>query len=466
MSKKIKIGITGHRNLFEKENVKESLRQIIRKILKDQGADTFEAWSGMAYGADSIFAHVSIDEMHAGLTAVLPFDLAEFNNDFNTEESLNDFHFLYERAQQKIVLNEGKPIENKQMRNAAYFEYGLYISKNVDAMIAIWDGEPAEGEGGTADIVHFCDAHNIPIYSIKAYRTDIQKKRIELNEEAIIAKRKFHNYWQICILFSWISAVIFAANLALDDILTSKNIGFFLACTETSLIVAVIIILRYINKHEIKKQSIIKRRESELLRVVDILHQAGISLPPLPKDEFISNEVFDLQNRIFAIENKKFNLEEARKKINKLLDSQVHYHSQARPKKLQKPLYFWQKIQHFTEYAFFAVVFVDLFTAFQKTGLIADINFHLPHDIFLFLSLVLPPSYIAIESLKYFGDWKRLIKESRMMADFLGKQKENLRTAQTEGELTLIAEQIREKLDEENGYWTLLVDSKEKPASL
>lgn len=52
----VKIGITGHRKLEDKEDVRNRLRQAIEEILKHEQA--FEAYSCLASGSDSIFAEV------------------------------------------------------------------------------------------------------------------------------------------------------------------------------------------------------------------------------------------------------------------------------------------------------------------------------------------------------------------------------------------------------------------------
>lgn len=35
----------------------------------------------------------------------------------------------------------------------AFFDAGAWIVQHVDLLLAVWDGEPAQGLGGTADIV-------------------------------------------------------------------------------------------------------------------------------------------------------------------------------------------------------------------------------------------------------------------------------------------------------------------------
>jgi hypothetical protein len=46
------------------------------------------------------------------------------------------------------------------LRLDAYRRVGHYVVDHCDLLIAIWDGQPARGRGGTADIVQYAlDRH-------------------------------------------------------------------------------------------------------------------------------------------------------------------------------------------------------------------------------------------------------------------------------------------------------------------
>jgi len=42
-----------------------------------------------------------------------------------------------------------------------------HVLSNVDVLIAVWDGEPSGGYGGTADVVTAARARSIPVTVIR-----------------------------------------------------------------------------------------------------------------------------------------------------------------------------------------------------------------------------------------------------------------------------------------------------------
>lgn len=148
----VKIGITGHRKLEAKEDVRNRLRQAIEEILKEKHEQTFEAYSCLASGSDSIFAEVAI-EMEGTLKAVLPFPVAEYKNDFYGTEMVLFSELLSNDPSPEII--QAKIPENSEERNEAYLKAGEAIVDKCDVLIAVWDGEKSNGKGGTADIVDY-----------------------------------------------------------------------------------------------------------------------------------------------------------------------------------------------------------------------------------------------------------------------------------------------------------------------
>jgi hypothetical protein len=71
----------------------------------------------------------------------------EYERDFETAESRAEFASLLARASDVIVLPE------RENRTAAYEAAGDALVERCDTLIALWDGEPARGRGGTAHVV-------------------------------------------------------------------------------------------------------------------------------------------------------------------------------------------------------------------------------------------------------------------------------------------------------------------------
>ena len=53
-------------------------------------------------------------------------------------------------------------------RNEAYQQVGLYLLDHCDVLVAVYDGKPAQGQGGTADTVGCALARGMPVFHIKA----------------------------------------------------------------------------------------------------------------------------------------------------------------------------------------------------------------------------------------------------------------------------------------------------------
>ena len=156
------VGITGHRFLAELPRLLESLECAL-----DLLEDTFQGRelvciSSLAEGADRLAAEAVIDRPGGGLVAVLPFDQMEYEQDFETPESLAEFDRLLQHAREVIVMPEAAE------RNEGYARAGEYVLEHSDVLVAIWDGQGAQGQGGTGEIVAKALAAGKAVLHIKA----------------------------------------------------------------------------------------------------------------------------------------------------------------------------------------------------------------------------------------------------------------------------------------------------------
>jgi hypothetical protein len=91
------------------------------------------------------------------LVALLPLPRAAYEADFGTEESLEDFARLLGRAQEVRVVSASGT------REAAYAALATRIVTIADVLVAIWDGEPPRGPGGTGEIVARARQRRVPL---------------------------------------------------------------------------------------------------------------------------------------------------------------------------------------------------------------------------------------------------------------------------------------------------------------
>lgn len=121
--------------------------------------------SCLAAGADSLFAELILQ--HGGsLEAVLPFP--EYEQELSVPQR-GRFHALLRMASATTVL------EKRESKEDAYFEAGKKVVDAADVLLAIWDGKPARGLGGTADIVEYAQQENKQIIRLDPISRSVSK---------------------------------------------------------------------------------------------------------------------------------------------------------------------------------------------------------------------------------------------------------------------------------------------------
>jgi hypothetical protein len=118
--------------------------------------------SSLAEGADRVVARAVLSYPDASLDAVLPLTLEDYMEDFASEASRKEFAELLSRCSEPVLLRTRSIREERsdaggqaEIRSDAYAKAGQYVVDHCDVLIAVWDGEPARGGGGTAEIVEY-----------------------------------------------------------------------------------------------------------------------------------------------------------------------------------------------------------------------------------------------------------------------------------------------------------------------
>jgi hypothetical protein len=121
-------------------------------------------YTSLAEGADRLVAWRALDILEAGLSVVLPMEAARYRLDFEDAGSAAEFNVLLGRAGEVVQL---PPMPD---RPAAYEAAGRYILDRVDVLIAVWDGRPPRGRGGTGQMVTEARQRKIPLIWINSSR--------------------------------------------------------------------------------------------------------------------------------------------------------------------------------------------------------------------------------------------------------------------------------------------------------
>jgi len=155
----LRVGVTGHRDLGDVPGVDDHVRERCRQILAPlaqvgrlNGAGV-EAFSALAAGADTRFAEAALD-LDIPLIGIVPF--SDYPRDFEGAERLA-FEALLGRCARTIRL------ERKRRTDRAYLEGGTTLVRSVDLLVAIWNGRPARGPGGTGDVVDYAERRGLPV---------------------------------------------------------------------------------------------------------------------------------------------------------------------------------------------------------------------------------------------------------------------------------------------------------------
>jgi hypothetical protein len=147
----MRIGVTGHRDLTE--DTVRLVEAVLRTRLRELDDGRLVGVSCLASGADSLFAEVLI-ELGGRLEVVLP------SVDYRAQvmpEHATTFERLLRKARNLHLL------PHRTADDHAYVSANTILLGKIDHLVAVWDGMPAAGAGGTADVVHDATRRKIPV---------------------------------------------------------------------------------------------------------------------------------------------------------------------------------------------------------------------------------------------------------------------------------------------------------------
>ena len=161
---RIRIGVTGHRTLADEPAVSARVDEVLfrlQEILPSTPTTSvlFEVVSPLGEGADRIVADRVLRYPSSILEVPLPLPASDYEGDFGSEASRRRFGALLERAHHSWTVGGSDRVD-------AYRRTGEYVVESCDLLIAIWDGEPSRGAGGTGDILELARTRRMPVFVI------------------------------------------------------------------------------------------------------------------------------------------------------------------------------------------------------------------------------------------------------------------------------------------------------------
>lgn len=149
-----RIAISGHRGLpLAAEALVDAA---LRDALSRYAPGDLTGISCLADGADSLFATAVID-VGGRLEAVIPAE--EYREGLPAEH-----HVTYDRLLAAASAVHRLPF--KESTSESHMAASELMLDLADELVAVWDGQPARGYGGTADVVAAARRDGVPVVVI------------------------------------------------------------------------------------------------------------------------------------------------------------------------------------------------------------------------------------------------------------------------------------------------------------
>lgn len=159
------IGFTGHRKLPNEKKCRESIRHVLREW-KAKAPGAIYGLTSAAAGGDLLFAETCI-ELNLPIRVFLPMPKEQFREDFD-ESTWARAEFVFKKALSVEVTGAGEEVTER------YYECGIETVRQSQLLVALWDGGPSQGLGGTADMVHFAKGQGLPVVWIHSATGEVQ----------------------------------------------------------------------------------------------------------------------------------------------------------------------------------------------------------------------------------------------------------------------------------------------------
>ena len=158
----LRIGASGHQQIGDGatiEFVSQQLRELLitfQRQAHEQGQKII-AHSALAIGTDRLFVKTALE---LGLPVEVIIPCSHYENIYDSTEVREEYHSLLSRCQQVHKLSFQECSED------AFLAAGHWIVDHSDLVLLVWNGYPAGGRGGTADIATYARLVGCPFIHI------------------------------------------------------------------------------------------------------------------------------------------------------------------------------------------------------------------------------------------------------------------------------------------------------------
>ncbi len=166
------VGFSGHRSISDPEKAASQIDAVFQclgeRIRTAGGSPALSA--SPAAGAD-LLALDAAEKAGFSIHLTLPLPIEEFHRDFEDEAEWKRSLSWIEKAKKGengATIKEPRAVIPKP---ECYYDSGLEIVSACDVMVVYWDGETANGLGGTADMVEMARGQGKPVLHIDSRPT-------------------------------------------------------------------------------------------------------------------------------------------------------------------------------------------------------------------------------------------------------------------------------------------------------
>jgi hypothetical protein len=148
-----RVGTTGHVGLTPPtaELVTAALRDTLRPYTLNLVGVTM-----LGPGADQLFARVVL-ELGGTLYVVQPTTGMQYRDIFEDVSARRGYDELYGQA------SHIEALEHTESTEQAHMDAGKVVVDRSSVLVAVWDGQPSRGLGGTADVVRYARERGVPV---------------------------------------------------------------------------------------------------------------------------------------------------------------------------------------------------------------------------------------------------------------------------------------------------------------
>ena len=164
------IGFTGHRHIQDPAGLERTLQAILGEFTTGNGVEWLTL-SSAAAGADLAFARAALAR-RLSWEAILPLAPAAFEQDFAPDEWRHVQGLLAEAEAVRVI-------GARDNREDAYLDCGMETVNRCDVLVAVWDGAPARGRGGTAEIVAYARELRRPLIIVDARTFAVTRENLD-----------------------------------------------------------------------------------------------------------------------------------------------------------------------------------------------------------------------------------------------------------------------------------------------